>query len=85
MEKDINIEKDDDKIKLKAYGITCLVILLVLSIPIPMHLKDGGSVVYKGLYYKITDVHTLVEEPGKGYEEGIIIEIFGNEVYKNVK
>lgn len=50
-----------------------------------MRLKDGGSVVYRGLYYKITDVHTLVEEPGKGYEDGIIIELFGNEVYNSVK
>ncbi len=85
MEKDINIEKADDKIKLKTIGIICLVIFIVLSIPIPMRLKDGGSVVYRGLYYKITDVHALVEEPGKGYEEGIIIELFGNEVYNSVK
>lgn len=76
---------DEDTIKLKSLGMICLVIFIILSIPIPMRLKDGGSVVYKGLYYKITDVHTLVEEPGKGYEDGIIIEIFGNEVYKNVK
>lgn len=34
---------------------------------------------------KITDLHTLVEEPGKGYEDGIIIELFGNEVYNSVK
>ncbi len=85
MEKNKNIEKDDDTIKLKSIGIICLVFFLILSIPIPMHLKDGGSVVYRGLYYKITDVHTLVEEPGKGYEDGIIIEVFGNEVYNSVK
>lgn len=85
MEKDKNTKENADKIKLKSIGIICLVIFIILSIPIPMRLKDGGSVVYRGLYYKITDVHTLVEEPGKGYEDGIIIELFGNEVYNSVK
>ena len=85
MEKDKNIKENVDKIKLKSIGIICLVIIIILSIPIPMRLKDGGSVVYRGLYYKIADVHTLVEEPGKGYEDGIIIELFGNEVYNSVK
>ncbi len=85
MEKDKNTKENADKIKLKSIGIICLVIFIILSIPIPMRLKDGGTVVYRGLYYKITDVHTLVEEPGKGYEDGIIIELFGNEVYNSVK
>ncbi len=85
MEKDKNTKENADKIKLKSIGIICLVLFIILSIPIPMRLKDGGSVVYRGLYYKITDVHTLVEEPGKGYEDGIIIELFGNEVYNSVK
>lgn len=85
MDKDKNTKENADTIKLKSIGIICLVIFIILSIPIPMRLKDGGSVVYRGLYYKITDVHTLVEEPGKGYEDGIIIELFGNEVYNSVK
>lgn len=41
--------------------------------------------IQKKMLNKITDVHTLVEEPGKGYEDGIIIELFGNEVYNSVK
>lgn len=41
--------------------------------------------IQKKMLNKITDVHILVEEPGKGYEDGIIIELFGNEVYNSVK
>ena len=57
-------------------------ILLILIIPIPMHLKDGGTVEYKALTYKVSKVHRLFED---GYEDGIIIEIFGIELYNNVK
>lgn len=51
-----------------------------------MHLKDGGTVEYKALTYKISKVHRLpmyLTENYK-YEEGLIIEILGFEVFNNV-
>ncbi len=73
--------------------ITLLVIiLLVLLFPIRNQLKDGGTVEYKALVYKISKVKRLIsteeiEQDGKikEYDQGIIIEILGFEVYNNVK
>ena len=68
--------------------ILTIVILLILTVPIPKHLKDGGSVEYKAILYKVTKVHSLknIKEDSKGkYAEGLIIQIFGFEVYNNVK
>ena len=69
-----------------------VIILLVLLFPIPMKLKDGGTIEYKALVYKISKVKRLLtieerEEEGntKEYDQGIIIEILGFEVYNNVE
>ena len=62
-----------------------IIILLVLLIPIPSRLKDGGTVEYKALTYKISNVHRLVANSETGYEDGTIIEIFGIEIYNSVK
>lgn len=71
--------------KKKAIIVVIVVILLVLLVPIPMHLNDGGTVEYKALTYKISKVHRLTGNLGKEYEEGMIIEILGFEIYNNVK
>ena len=65
--------------------IMIIVILLVLFVPIPMYLNDGGTVEYKALTYKISKVHRIVEDLENSYEEGIIIEVLGIELYNNVK
>lgn len=65
--------------------IIVVIILSALFIPIPMHLNDGGTVEYKALIYKISKVHRLAENLEKGYEDGVIIEVLGIEVYNNVK
>lgn len=72
--------------KKKILIVVIIVLLLILLIPIPMHLKDGGTVEYKALTYKISKVHRLpmyLTENYK-YEEGLIIEILGFEVFNNV-
>lgn len=69
--------------KKKVMIVMIIVILLILLIPIPMRLRDGGTVEYKALTYKISKVHRLVQ--GLGYEDGIIIEVFGNKIYSNIK
>ena len=72
-------------------GITALAVILavVLLFPIPLRLKDGGTVVYQAVLYSVSDVHSLTSteemEQGKQYYEGIIIKIFGFEIFNNVK
>jgi len=69
-----------------------VVILLILLFPIRNQLKDGGTVEYKSIVYKISKVKRLIsieemEQEGKikEYDHGIIIEIFGIEIFNNVK
>lgn len=75
--------------KKKTIIVMIFVVLLILLVPIPMHLKDGGTVEYKALLYKISKVHSLTSreemENGKQYNEGIIVEILGFVIYNNVK
>lgn len=68
--------------KKNIFIIVILIIVLVLLVPIPRHLKDGGSVEYKALVYKVAKYHQL--EMDYGYHDGIGIEILGIEVYNNV-
>lgn len=75
--------------KKKVIIVMISVVLLVLLVPIPMYLKDGGTVEYRALLYKVSKVHSLIsveeKEKGKMYNEGIIIKILGFEIYNNVK
>lgn len=75
--------------KKKMITIACVILALVLLIPIPMKLKDGGTTEYKAVFYKISDVHALTtmedRKNGKEFYEGAIVEILGFEVYNNVK
>ncbi len=68
--------------KKKILIIVVILFLLISFIPIPFRLKDGGSIEFRALTYKITKVHKL----GKNldYEEGIIIEVFNKELYSTV-
>ena len=52
--------------------------------PIPLRMKDGGTVRYQAIIYSISDVHRLSLESETGYEEGMIIEILGVEIYNSV-
>lgn len=53
-----------------------ILIFLILLIPIPNHLKDGGTIEYKSLVYKISKIHN--RELESEHYDGTIIEIFGN-------
>lgn len=61
-----------------------VIILLVLLVPIPMRLRDGGTIEYKALIYTISKVHRLNHNLKSGYDNGLIIKIFGKEIYNNV-
>ena len=63
--------------------ITLVVVLLLF--PIPMKLKDGGTIEYKAILYQVSDVHKINVNSKSGYDTGIIIKILGFEIYNNVK
>lgn len=67
--------------KNKILIIIFIIIILVILTPMPIKLKDGGSVEYRALIYKVTKVHRLNELSITGYEDGWIIEILGLEIY----
>ena len=45
--------------KKKAMIGICVLLAIVLLVPIPMRLKDGGTVVYRAGLYQVEDVHRL--------------------------
>lgn len=67
--------------KKKIIIISVVIILLVLLFPIKNQLKDGGTVEYKALIYKVSRVHKQSETY---HEDGTIIEILGKEIFNNV-
>lgn len=78
--------------KKKIIIVVVVIALVVLLFPIRNQLKDGGTVEYRALLYKVSKVHSLIseketEEKGKvkPYNDGIIVEILGFEIYNSVK
>ena len=65
--------------------IVIVILLVILLFPIPMKLKDGGSIKYRALLYTITDYHKLLlEGSNTSYIDGISIKILGVEVFNNI-
>lgn len=58
-----------------------IILLIIALIPIPHHIKDGGSVVYKALLYSVTKVHRISMSADNAYDVGWTIEILGKTVY----
>lgn len=78
--------------KKKVIIVLIVVILLILIFPIRLQLKDGGTVEYKALLYKVSKVSRLIsieemeaEGKVKDYDKGIIFEILGFEIFNNVE
>ena len=80
------IQRGMPKMKKLLAGI-CIALALLLLFPIPLRLKDGGSVEYKAVLYSVTDVRRINPELGRenDFLEGTIIEILGVEVFSNVE
>lgn len=70
--------------KKKVIVIVIVIVFLVLFVPIPMHLKDGGTVEYKALTYKVSKIHRTNPYSLTGYEDGIVVEVFGIKVYEKI-
>lgn len=67
--------------KKKIIIIVCVVLVLML-IPIRLQLKDGGTVEYKSILYKVSKVHRLIDN---GFDIGTEIRILGIKVFDNVE
>lgn len=67
--------------KKKIIIIICIV-LIVMLIPVRLQLKDGGTVEYKSILYKVSKVHRTIDN---GFDIGTEIEILGFKVYDNVE
>ena len=65
----------------------CILLAIILLVPIPTHLKDGGTIIYKAVVYQVEKVHRMVLEDisEDGYEDGTIVRILGFEIYNDVK
>ena len=68
--------------QMKIKTILCILFIIVLLFPIPMRMKDGGTV--QALLYSISDVHRLAPSKAGGYEDGIIIRILGMQIINTV-
>lgn len=71
--------------KKKVITIVIIIIALILLFPIPMKLKDGGSIKFQALLYSVTKYHKLDHNAEDGYVDGIGIEILGMEVYNSTE
>lgn len=70
--------------KKKNILIIAIIVLLLIVLLFPFkinRLKDGGTVEYKALLYKLTDYHKFGTDTE--YVEGIKIEILGKEIFNN--
>lgn len=81
-----------NQIKKKLLITVIIVVSIILLFPTRNQLKDGGTVEYQSLVYKISKVKRLIPEEQareegkvKNYDRGIIIEILGFEIFNNVK
>lgn len=64
--------------------IAIIVLLVILLFPIPMKLKDGGSIEFKALLYSVTKYHKLAPANAeKEYIDGIGIKVLGIEIYNS--
>lgn len=50
---------------------------VILLFPIPLKLKDGGSVEFRAVLYSVTKYHQLNHEVDGGYVDGLEVKIFG--------
>ena len=68
-------------------GLSILLAILLL-VPIPMRLKDGGTIVYNAVLYRVDKVHSINPTSDSADDfllEGTIITILGIEVYNDVE
>ena len=73
----------------RKFIILIAVALIILALlPIPMAVNDGGTVVYRAIFYDVTNLHRISgvsDEGTPSYTDGLIIRILGIEVYNSTE
>lgn len=68
-------------IKKRLILIAAGALLLACLLPMPFHLKDGGTVEYRAVLYTVSRVRRLNGlEAEKPFQEGLIVKLLGIEV-----
>lgn len=62
-------------------AVIAAILLIVMLIPIPLRIKDGGSVCYSAILYQVTRYHSLTSEEGV-FLGGCQIRVLGLTVYE---
>jgi hypothetical protein len=61
-----------------------IIVLLFLLTPIPLRLKDGGTVEYTAILYKVTKRHAMTfQDDVEGYDIGTEIRVLWFDVYND--
>ena len=67
--------------------VILFIVLFILLFPFQINMKDDGTKAYRAALYTVYDVHRIItsedEIADNEYIEGIIIEVFGVEVFNN--
>lgn len=74
--------------KLKRTFIGIIICILIAITPVRQGIKDGGSVQYSALLYKVTKYHKMVDSADSmetGHLIGWGVEILGMEIFNNTK
>ena len=62
------------------------VVLAVLLVPFPLRAKDGGTVCYAAVLYRVTDYHAMTELDGVfGFTVGYRVDILWFTVYERTE
>ncbi|MBR5524070.1 MAG: hypothetical protein IKU51_02225 [Clostridia bacterium] len=64
----------------KATKIVCIVLAVLLLIPIPLSVNDGGSIQWTAVLYQVIDVHQMNDNVPVGYTDGVIVKVLGFEI-----
>ena len=67
----------------KVIILIVVIVALILLFPIPMRLKDGGSIRLQALLYNVTFYNKLNHATDDGYTKEIGIKVLGLEVFNN--
>lgn len=71
--------------KLKYRKIIVILIIIILLFPIPMRLKDGGSIRFQSVLYSVTKINRLNEDIDSENIKGWEVEVLNMNVYSNIE
>lgn len=71
--------------KSKYRSIIVILLIIILLFPIPMSLKDGGSIRFQALLYSVTKVNRLNDYIDAENTKGWKVEVLNMQVYNNIK